>query len=198
MYDRDAKAIAGYAWASSDGLLDIIAFTLLTIRQPFHKMKQQMADVAVHGADSIYLFGFKRNGYVFAHENKSILFANLKVAKLNNDREMAVHILTQVPGLGIVKASFVAQMLGFNTACLDTHNLSRLGITDKAFRLTGKETYEKKFAKIRLYQTLCDAEGDTAYWWNTWCDFVAGRRGSHLTTADEVSFYHWDAITECL
>ena len=34
----------------------------------------------------------------------------------------------QVPGLGIAKAAFVLQCLGVETACLDTHNLQRLGL----------------------------------------------------------------------
>jgi hypothetical protein len=101
----------------------------------------------------------------------------------------------KVPNLGMVKAAFVCQMLGMNVACLDSHNIKRLGLTPSAVKVDAKLKPEKKRAKVLAYIELCQKEG-TEYWWNTWCNHVAGNSANRrLNSGDLVSAYHVEAVT---
>jgi hypothetical protein len=49
--------------------------------------------------------------------------------------------------------------------------------------------------KVSAYVALCQQDG-AEYWWNTWCDYVAGNKSNRmLDTGDVVSKYHWDAVS---
>jgi hypothetical protein len=120
-----------------------------------------------------------------------VLHAAVVKAVQVNDVVGAVDILSNVPGLGIVKASFVAQICGLEVACLDTHNLKRLGLGEATFKLAKSVKHETKLAKIAKYVAVCAREGGSRYFWNSWCEFVAGNRANRsLATADAVSAYH--------
>jgi hypothetical protein len=137
----------------------------------------------------------KRAGYAYALEHSEVLFAAIVKAVEVNDTIGAVDVLSTIPGLGIVKASFVAQIVGLQASCLDGHNLKRLGLGEAAFKLVKSVKPETKRAKIAKYLDICTSTGGAEYWWNTWCEFVAGNKANKkLSTADVVSAYH----VECL
>lgn len=195
MYDRDMPKMREHALASPDGLADVIGFVLCTIQQPLQSVGNQMRDLRANGADSKYLFGSKRAGYAYALEHKHVLHAAIIKACEVNDAIGAVDVLSNIPGLGIVKAAFVAQICGLEASCLDGHNLKRLGLGEDAFKLAKTVKHETKLAKIKHYLELCSQTGGARHWWNTWCEFVAGNRANRsLTNADMVSAYH----VECL
>jgi hypothetical protein len=195
MYARDMPLMRAHALSSPQGLTDVIGFVLSTIQQSFQSVKAQMAELRAHGAESKYLFGSKRAGYAYALEHSEVLFAAVKKAVEVNDTVGAVDVLSTIPGLGIVKASFVAQIVGLQASCLDGHNLKRLGLGEAAFKLAKSVKPETKRAKIAKYLDICASTGGAEYWWNTWCDYVAGNRANRkLSTADMVSAYH----VECL
>lgn len=99
-----------------------------------------------------------------------------------------------VPNLGMVKASFVLQCMGFNTACIDSHNLKRLGLKDSAVKVSSKLSPEKKREKVLAYVELCQRNG-TEFWWDSWCCHVAGNQANRrLDTGDAVSAFHVDCI----
>lgn len=196
MYKRDMPETAEYGWSGPDEMVRVITFVLLTIQQPFQQVAAQMTDVDAVGYQSKYLFGSKRTGYAYAVENASEIFTEAQRLADADDRVGAIELFARIPGLGCVKAAFVCQLLGFETACLDTHNLGRLGITGAAFKWQPNAKPETVLRKITHYVTLCDAEGTSEYWWNTWCSFVAGRRNSPLKTADQVSAFHVSALVQ--
>lgn len=198
MFNRDATAIATHAIASPAGLLDVVVFTLCTIQQPLQQVAMQRADIAKVGAASRFLFGFKRAGFEYASEHQGFMWRvalDILARPDNADRkaDLIQHFM-QVPGLGMVKAAFVVQMLGGGTACLDTHNLKALGMTESAVKVSAKLKPETARAKVLAYVKLCDDTGGSEFWWDKWCNFVAGRRGSPLKTGDAVSAYHVDAV----
>ena len=191
MYDRDMPLMQAHALASSDGLVDVIGFVLCTIQQPLQSVANQMRDLRANGASSKYLFGSKRDGYAYAIEHKHVLHAAIVKACQVNDPVGAVDVLSNVPGLGIVKASFVAQICGLEASCLDTHNLRKLGLGEAAFKLAKTVKHGTKLAKIKTYLDLCLQTGGARHWWNTWCATVAGSRANRsLPSADAVSAYH--------
>lgn len=191
MYDRDMPLMRSHALASPDGLVDVISFVLCTIQQPLQSVANQMRDVRANGATSKYLFGSKRDGLAYALAHRHVLHAAIVKACQVNDVVGAVDVLSNIPGLGIVKASFVAQICGLEASCLDTHNLRRLGLGEAAFKLAKTVKHETKLAKIKHYLELCAQTGGARHWWNTWCATVAGSRANKsLVDADAVSAYH--------
>jgi len=191
MYDRDMPLMRAHALASPSGFVDVVAFVLCTIQQPLQSVRRQMDDLRANGAESKYLFGSKRAGYAYAVAHAATLHAAMKAAVKANDTIGAIDILTNIPGLGVVKASFVAQIIGFEVACLDGHNLARLGLAESAFKLAKTVKPETKRKKIAAYVKACADTGGARYWWNSWCDYVAGNKANRsLTSGDAVSAYH--------
>lgn len=103
----------------------------------------------------------------------------------------------RIPSIGMVKAGFIAQMCGFNVACLDRHNVRMLGMSETALRVSKTIKPELRLKKIRSYIELCQVSG-ARHWWDTWCNFVAEKGGMNasLPTGDAVSAYHVTAIME--
>ena len=199
MYDRDAVAIAEYAKSAPHALMDVITFTLCTIQQPLQQVLNQRKDIEAHGASSKFLFGSKRDGYIWTDKNKGYLWRVMHdILKREDSDERKADLIQhfmQVPGLGMVKAAFVVQMIGGGTACLDTHNLKALGMTEAQVKVSPKLKPETARRKVMNYVRLCDETGGAKYWWDRWCEHVAGRRNSPLKTGDEVSAYHLQAVT---
>lgn len=195
MFDRDMPLMRDHALSKPEGLVDVITFVLCTIQQPLQSVANQMNDIRANGASSKYLFGSKRAGYQYAIDHRDILHAALLSATATQDAIGFVDVLSSIPGLGIVKASFVAQCCGFETACLDTHNLKRLGLAEDAFKLAKTLKPETRRRKIVDYLTLCISTGGSRHWWNLWCETVAGNRANRsLPSADAVSAYHFACL----
>lgn len=205
MYARDCAAIAAHAAASPAGLCDVLEFTLCTIQMGLSTVKQQRRDIADNGASSAFLFGSKRDGWLYMQQHAVTLWGeamSIRERGLDDASAIAdaVQLFMQIPGLGLVKASFVAQMLGFNVACLDTHNLARHGIGSNRVKISAKLSAELKRKRVLDYIQLChDLAGAgrcADFWWNSWCDYVAGNKANKLLdTGDVVSKYHYDAVT---
>lgn len=195
MYNRDCKKIAKFAMKNPDNLAKVTTFVLTTIQAGLATTLGQMQDINVTGADSKYLWGNKRDGYLYMHEHKEVIFAAVKAAVKADDPVGAIDVLTNVPNLGIVKAAFVAQMCGLNVACIDSHNCDRLGLARTALKFPKGVKPETKRKKIADYVALTQRTGGSEYWWNTWCEYVAGNRANkHLTTGDAVSKFHVTAV----
>lgn len=200
MYNRDVKLIAEHGLSSEAGLLDIIEFVFATIQQPLSMVPMIRDDIAVNGLDSRFLFGFKRGGLQYAQDNAKQLLDDISKVVTEHGTQSdaaasaAIEVFFKVPGLGAVKAGFVAQCLGFNTACIDSHNVARLGIPVKDVTISKKLKPVTVCKKINNYVKLTQLEG-SEYWWDTWCEYVAGNKmNKELTTGDVVSQFHVECI----
>lgn len=195
MFDRDMPLLRAHALSCPQGLVDVIAFVLCTIQQPLQSVAKQMADIRANGAEARALFGSKRGGYTYAVEHKEVLFAAVSKGAEVGDVVGTVDALLAIPGLGVVKASFVAQICGLEVACLDTHNLRALGLSESAFKLPKGLKADTRRAKVAAYIALCCETGGSRHWWNTWCATVAGSKYNRsLPTADAVSAYHVECV----
>lgn len=196
MYATHAKAIASYGTASPTNMAHVVTFVLCTNPgQPFPQIPAQMQQVDEMGADASCLFGSKRAGFLFTQGHKAELFREFHRIRREDTpdrRERLIELFLQVPGLGITKAAFVLQCLGEQTACLDTHNLKRLGLAEGAFTLGTKLKAATVRAKIRTYLAACDAVCGTAEWWDSWCERVGAKYGH---SADYVSALHCDCLS---
>lgn len=149
------------------------------------------------GAESQYLFGWKREGFLtLVREAESFRLAanEYRAAPSDAGLDALVQRFMAVPGLGIVKASFMAQLLVGDGACLDSHNLERLGLRAEFFK-TPKTLKAATIAeKIKTYRLTWQARGDSAFWWDSWCDLLAARYPKHFQDGRAVSALHTLAL----
>lgn len=174
-------------------LQDVATLVLLSIQQPWQGMPAQFAHVRQHGVESVYLFGAKRQGYAYVSAHREALREAAIQAHAEQDLDALILRYLQVPNLGLAKASFLAQMTIGDGACLDTHNLRHLGLSESAMRLPKTLKDAAKYARVSAYNSAWRPVGDSAHWWNSWCDYLAtrtGRYGNRFSTGHEVSSVH--------
>ena len=200
MYKRDIEDIIEHIEASPEGLVDCVEFVLCSIRASLSSIKEQRKDIASAGLKSKYLWGQKSAGLAYVREHKTVLWLNLlelKEQSTSNPKVIvqALKLAMAIPNIGLVKAGFILQLMGFDVACLDMHNLERLGLAPNAFSINAKLKEATQTKKMIAYVKLCQKKG-TEYWWNSWCDYVAGNRmNKNLSTGDLVSRYHVHLLT---
>ena len=201
MYQRDCKLITQHIMASPDGFEDAGIFTLCTINMPLSRVITQRVSIREHGIESKWVSAQKGKGITYLSENKQelhTLMLNIREA-LGTDTidgaQAAVDLFMRIPSIGMVKAGFIAQMCGFEVACLDRHNIRMLGLSETALLVSKTIKPELRLKKIRNYVELCRIKG-AEYWWNTWCNYVAEKGGMNksLPTGDLVSAYHVNAV----
>jgi len=200
MYKKDNKIIADFLLASPENIPRGFTFVILSIQQPTSGLADKMLEVDQQGPECRHLnYGLKRAGFEYVQANKQAIFERLTeyVALGLNDVDNIANALLyvyQTPNLGMVKAAFLLQLLGFNVACLDSHNLKRLGWKQSQVSITKGLKYETKIKKIKAYISTTQEKG-TAFWWDSWCHYVAGNiANKKLTTGQQVSQYHIQAI----
>lgn len=174
------------------GLADLATFVLLTIRQQFPRVPDEMKDVRKTGENSRALFAWKLEGYRDLHKPAWEGVAARVLATRKADYAIET-LMGAVHGLGIVKAAFVAQMLGHPVACLDSRNLVRLGLSKRAFRAWRGDGYSARAIgrKVTAYVATCERAGGASFLWDAWCTEVGRDYGS---TAQQISAMHLAAI----
>lgn len=189
MYDRDVPLIRQIALESDHGFVRVVTLALLSIRQPFSRMQRQMQDVAQSRQESVWLWGNKRSGRQFTLDHAGRLRGSLIKPQ---PAEVAIKTLCSVPGLGLVKSGFVAQMLGYNVGCLDIRNIARLGLSHKQTYFNKHQPEHIRLRRIHQYVALCSALGGARTLWDMWCEEIA--RDGFFLTADHVSRYHLECV----
>ena len=220
MYQRDVSLIKDFvAVGGPDALVDgVVRFVLTTIQAGLSTCTGQAQKIIDDGLEANCLWGKKSNGLAYARDNKDFLYGRLyKIAETHGYASTegcvaAIELFITIPNLGLVKAAFVAQCLGFDVACLDSHNLARFGIPVSQVKDNPKAKIETRRKKWASYVQLCrdltktpktknlmlclDCETATEYWWNSWCSYVAGNQANRkLNTGDIVSYYHVECVT---
>lgn len=194
MYQRDLPKIVDYVEQEGpDGLVAVGAFVLSTIQQPLSRTKVSVQDIKQWGTQSPHLWGFKRAGYRHLLDNRVPLYQKLVTRPVG--RSEALLEVSKTPGLGLVKGAFLLQCLGYETACLDTHNIKLFGINPSDLKV-GKVKQATLEKKIDGYLSICDNIGSSEFFWNNWVCHVAGNRHNrNLETGDKVSDFHVHAVT---
>jgi hypothetical protein len=187
MYTTDVVKIRrSFENQPGDTLEHVVRFVLATIQQRFHTVPLILDEWDRLGTKAPTMFGSKRRGVRYIAKRKHDIAAQL----LSADRVAAIDILLTIPGLGVIKASFVAQMLGFDVGCIDTHNARMYGVKVASFNVNNKHTAKTRLAKIKAYCAMCDGLGGTKHLWDTWCELIADTQSVHFTDAIDVSEMH--------
>jgi len=193
MYARHVKEIrTQFKLYPADTLEAVVRFVLATIQQRFHTVGDQLDEWKALGTDSPTMWGFKPKGVKFIAKHKRDIAAQLQNATTTE----ALDVLLTIPGLGIVKAGFVAQLLGHDVGCIDTHNARIYGVKIESYRITSKHTAKTRLAKIASYLALCKGLGGAQHLWDTWCHYVAEEQSEHFVDAEEVSKAHVEWILD--
>lgn len=192
MYKRDVPKIVSYIkQEGSAGIVHAGSFVLCTIQTPLSRVAPMVSDIKSVGRESAHLWGSKRRAYDYINDNQK-LFYRLLIDRPYSTAD-TTDILLKCPGLGLPKVSFLMQICGWNTACMDVHNLRRLGLPSTITKI-GKVKPDTRATKIQRYLTLTREKG-SEYWWDSWCEYVADNRvNKTLPTGDDVSRYHYEAI----
>lgn len=163
-----------------------VMFAICSIRQPMISVPDQLQALFDPTEDNNEnpLFGNKFAAWAFINDETQCaqLWCELRHMRLDANKgpmgdgfdqlrcEHAITALLRIPGLGIVKAAFVAQLMGFNIACLDARNVTRDKRNPRAYRTDGK-TPQQLAGKVRLY--VADTYGKSEQYWDAWCEDVA-------------------------
>ena len=191
MYAKHVPLLRKHGLGSYEGFADIVTFVILSVRQPFVRIPEHLKDVRAQGENSRHLWGWKMDGYRAVRDDLGRrVWERLKECRYAED---AIRELVAIPGLQIVKAAFVAQMFGFDTACLDTRNIRRLGLKPRAFRWEKYHTERTRDRLIEDYTAYCREQGGAEHFWDTWCAEVAADNGE---TPLRVSAMHLAAISD--
>jgi hypothetical protein len=130
------------------------------------------------------LFGHKLDAHLYLMNHAAELWRDIRASRTNANR---IAVLCRIPGIGIVKAGFVLQLMGYNVACLDSRNVKREGRNPNEFRSRGGDT-KKSLAFVRkIDRYLAEVEGRAQEYWDLWCADVAA---TYDRTADEISALH--------
>ena len=198
MYKRDVKAIIEIC-EEKQSVLPVVLFVLTTIQAGLSTCKNQIKDTNTEGTQSRFMWGKKSDGLAYTKQNDAWLWGKINHIKESMGTDSveacvaAIELFLPVPNLGMVKAAFAAQCLGFNVACIDSHNLKRLGMNENQVKL-GKVKPETRTKKITAYVEMTQEQG-SEYWWNSWCDYVAGNQANRqLDNGDVVSRYHVECV----
>jgi len=157
-------------------------------------MAKQMQDVDDNGLQSPYLFGWKRSGLAFVRANASTLRETLKAVPEGYGDAQALLDVATVPGLGLVKAGFVLQLVTGSAGCIDSHNMERFGLNANAFKYGASASDALKRKKALAYLDACWKAGGCESLWNGWCDYVAAYHPKHWQSGFDVSAMHQSAI----
>lgn len=189
-FNADCLPVARAALDSDQVFINCATFIFLSIKQPLWGLPNQYKDVQEKGVNSVHLFGAKRGGFEYVNQNVSALRKAANIAHASGDLDALIMAFLQVPCLGLAKASFLAQMTTGQGACLDIHNLRLLGLGPAALTLNKKLPPISQLKKVRAYNSIWQAQGDSAHWWNTWCNNLAASPRNRFTTGEQVSQIH--------
>lgn len=185
MYAEHMPIIRRHGFRDAQGLRDVLTFVLLSIRVPFVRVSATVREVRQRGEKASALWGWKLQGWQYLRDNADDLLEAVHGALGPVE---AIGVLCQVPGLGLVKGGFAAQLLGFPTGCLDGRNQAEFGIPARAWRTDGLQPCTRK---ILAYCAEVDRLGGAEFLWDTWC---AGLAEQEKMEPERISRMHVDMI----
>lgn len=193
MYAEHVPMIGAGMRANDDTFIRGILFAVCSIQQPITIVPRALTDI--DRGELKWLWGHKREAYDYLQDHGSALWDNVTVwptRGLENQVEISERVicaLCQVPGLGIVKSAFVAQMLGHDVACLDTINVRREKRNPRQFRTDGKKTGAAFERKVQRY--VAETFGHAERYWDDWC---IDRADFYGMTPEAMSAIHLEIV----
>lgn len=198
MFRSHQPLISAYAKSSPDAMHDVMVFVLCTIQQALHTVPMAMDSIRKEGAESRFIWGFKRKAYENLVENKEAIYRQsmaLYDAFPNPDiatRELLMYF-ANIDGFGLAKGAFCVQLIFGLCGCIDSHNVARFGLNPtefKASRFKAAKQYATKYQFLDTYIDLVELCGGCERMWDEWCEYVYESNKVFYRSAQHVSAIH--------
>lgn len=157
-----------------------IMFAVLSARQPFYRVPDQLAELERDGEAAAGLFSWKYDAWRYIQANEHELYHRLRLARTTRD---ALFEVTRIPGIGLVKGAFVLQLLGHDIACFDSQNMNReIGGHTREWDTRGQGSSNLLRKSGPAFHRLMDRYlakfgGHGELYWNAWCNDVGPKYG---------------------
>lgn len=172
---------------------------ILSIQQSWGTVPAAMADVKHEGLKSRFLWGFKAASFNFLNNpyNMEYLYAEtMRYENIPVDVDL-LDLWTTVPGLGLAKAGFVAQLTRGVIGCVDGHNAKQYDVHPGQLTFPkGRMTIRAQNHKLEAYVNLTRWIGGSEYMWKQWCVLMAAKYPETYGSPEEVSRQHVTLIEE--
>ncbi len=188
MYKQHATAIQDWAQDAPENMRDVMRFVILTIRYPIGLAAEDMREENTRALNGQRRYAWEMLGERYEEHYAELMRIN---AELTGDaREDAlVAYVADLPGFGLAKAGFVAQLAFGCSGCLDSHNIERFGLNVWTFAHFKRKGPRARVRQLELYRRTVAECGGTEALWDTWCDYV-GERDSRYPNGFHVSELH--------
>lgn len=201
MYAQHQPIISAHARSGPEGWARVVRFAMATARRPLYKIAEDYAAIERkedHADTDSGLTAARLEAWFALWDMRRAGYWNCEdIMRAGGPRapDYLVGYLATLPGLGLAKAGFAAQMIYGVSGCLDTHNLSRFGLGVYTFsHFKRRRTVRARLAFATRYNGAVRDAGGTAALWDTWCEFIAARRPLIYLNADVVSGLHVAAL----
>lgn len=182
MYRTDVLGhIAPHMMNDPDYTFKVVKFTLHSIRRRFVQVN-----------DDNVLMETQKLGLQYAAEFKRDIYSAIR-SRLSLEEKL--ERMMRIPGINLTKAGFILQMAGEQVGCIDTWNLRFLEIKPDYFSIK-KDRYNRN--RVWEYIGACQSYemGGAEKMWNNWCEFIADKYPKDFISAQHVSTWHIDKISE--
>ena len=212
MYTSHATAIQAHVERNgAEAFKQVALFVLATIRVPLYAAASCTRNILEgHDTDGAafrrVIWGHKRAGLEYLESNFRevhrkalmgvrgvILAGEWKDERRYWEAQLLIE-LAKIPGIGLAKAGFLAQLCWGISGCLDTHNLRNYGIDANVCSLPAKLKHKTKLARASKYSEIVEQLGGTEHLWDEWCKHVARTQPKRYTDANHVSLLHCAAL----
>ena len=183
MYAEHMPLIREYG-RTPDGFATLVAFAIATQNQYFFHVDSIMGIIRSDGAHACTRLKTRQKAGILHVQVRGAKYLPLPPCTAD-----ALRLLIEIPSIGIVKGSFVLQMLGYPVGCLDVHNIRMAGLSARVFSRVPART-EALSLRLETYLNVCTQMGGAEVLWNTWCTLIACKYPHWFKSAEAVSAYH--------
>jgi hypothetical protein len=174
----------------SDDFIDTVDFVLATIQQQFHTVPAILSDWKQNGVEAATMWGMKLNGWSYVRLHKERLWSLVEYDRDADNTHGVIDTLLEIPGLNVTKAAFIAQLMGMEVGCIDTHNATLYDLNPETWFVRAGCSASLREAKINNYIDMCRQLGGSKKLWAVWCQFVAELYPVHFLNGRAVSRQH--------
>ena len=204
MFKTHNPKINSYAQRNADNMADVILLVSLSIQQRWSQVGSMLSDVRNNKSESIFLWNNKKRAYKYIITHKHFMYGSMLA--VINSKNLTDHaksislmkIFLKIPGLGLVKAGFVCQLISGLVGCMDVHNIKTYGVDAKSLRYNKNcntsKGIENNRNKLIKYINLCHDYG-TENLWNSWCSMLADKYPKDFVDDNHVSELHYTYLT---
>jgi hypothetical protein len=196
MYKTDNRFVSDFCKTSAKNLAHCHANVQVTIQMNTEALDNIATDYKKNGIDiAVFNWGQKKKAVQHFDANMQYYFDSMHsilASKKGDVPDRILQLFLEVPGLGLPKASFLAQLATGHKAfaCLDSNNLIWYDLDPKVVNYNKKlKSDELKAEKRRQYFAVVKKLGGGEKLWNDWCIGVADK-SKKFKSGVEVSRKH--------